>query len=44
MVGLALDFHGGTQDPQAWLAAFGVLAAGVMLGPLALRLLRNSTT
>ena len=44
MVGLALDFHGGTQDPQAWLAAFGVLEAGVMLGPLALRLLRNSTT
>ena len=44
MVGLALDSHGGTQDPQAWLAAFGVLAAGVMLGPLALRLLRNSTT
>ena len=44
MVGLALDFHGGTQDPQAWLAAFGVLAAGVMLGPLALRLLRNSRT
>ena len=43
MVGLALDSHGGTQDPQAWLAAFGVLAAGVMLGPLALRLLRNST-
>lgn len=44
MVGLALDSHGGTQDPQAWLAAFGVLAAGVMLGPLALRLLRNSRT
>lgn len=43
MVGLALDSHGGTQDPQAWLAAFGVLAAGVMLGPLALRLLRPST-
>jgi len=42
MVGLALDSHGGTQDPQAWLAAFGVLAAGVMLGPLALRLSRNS--
>lgn len=44
MIGLALDSHGGTQDPQAWLAAFGVLAAGGMLGPLALRLLRNSTT
>ena len=44
MVGLALDSHGGTQDPQAWLAAFGVLAAGAMLGPLALRLSRNSRT
>jgi MFS family permease len=44
MVGLALDSHGGTQDPQAWLAAFGVLAAGVMLGPLALRLSRHSGT
>jgi len=43
MVGLALDSHGGTQDPQAWLAAFGVLAGGVMLGPLALRLLKPST-
>ena len=43
MVGLALDSYGGTQDPQAWLAAFGVLAAGVMLGPLALRLLKPST-
>ena len=38
MVGLALDSQGGAQEPQAWLAAFGVLAAGVMLGPLALRL------
>ncbi len=38
MVGLALDSQGGGQEPQAWLAAFGVLAAGVMLGPLALRL------
>ena len=34
----ALDFQGGAQEPQAWLAAFGVLAAGIMLGPLALRL------
>ena len=38
MVGLALDFQGGAQEPQAWLAAFGVLAAGILLGPLALRL------
>ena len=41
LVGLALDSQGGAQDPQAWLAAFGVLAAGVMLGPLALRLSKH---
>ncbi len=41
MVGLALDSQGGAQEPQAWLAAFGVLAAGVMLGPLALRLSKH---
>jgi cyanate permease len=44
LVGLALDSQGGTEDPQAWLAAFGVLAAGVMLGPLALRLSRYKST
>ncbi len=44
LVGLALDSQGGTQEPQAWLAAFGVLATGVMLGPLALRLSRHKTT
>jgi hypothetical protein len=44
MVGLALDLQGGTQEPQAWLAAFGVLAAGVMMGPLALKLSKSSNT
>ena len=44
LVGMALDSQGGTEDPQAWLAAFGVLAAGVMLGPLALRLSRYKST
>jgi len=39
-VGLALDGQGGAQEPQAWLAAFGVLAAGILLGPLALRISR----
>lgn len=39
-VGLALDWQGGAQAPQAWLAAFGILAAGVLLGPLALRISR----
>ena len=38
LVGLALDAQGGSQEPEAWLAAFGVLAVGVGLGPLALRL------
>ena len=38
LVGLALDAQGGSQAPEAWLAAFGVLAVGVGLGPLALRL------
>lgn len=42
-VGLALDWQGGAQSPQAWLAAFGILAAGVMLGPLALRISRPKT-
>ena len=41
MVGLALDSQGGAQEPRAWLAAFGVLAVGVMLGPLALRLSKH---
>jgi hypothetical protein len=39
-VGLALDAQGGAQEPQAWLAAFGVLAAGILLGPLALSISR----
>lgn len=38
LLGLALDAHGGTQEPQAWMAAFAVLAVGVWMGPLALRL------
>jgi predicted MFS family arabinose efflux permease len=38
LVGLALDAQGGSHAPEAWLAAFGVLAVGVGLGPLALRL------
>jgi predicted MFS family arabinose efflux permease len=35
-VGVALDASGGSASPQAWLAGFAVLAAGVSLGPLAL--------
>ena len=37
LLGLALDAQGGMQSPQAWMAAFAVLATGIFLGPLALR-------
>jgi hypothetical protein len=37
LLGLALDAQGGMQSPQAWMAAFAVLAMGIFLGPLALR-------
>lgn len=35
-VGAALDAAGGPHVASAWLPAFGVLAAGILLGPLAL--------
>lgn len=35
-VGGALDMFGGSSSPQGWFAAFGVLAAGILCGPLAL--------
>jgi MFS family permease len=34
--GVALDAGGGPESPSGWLAAFLVMAAGVLLGPLAL--------
>jgi hypothetical protein len=34
--GVALDAAGGPSRPSAWLAMFTLLAAGVLLGPLAL--------
>jgi hypothetical protein len=34
--GVALDAAGGPASAAGWLAAFAVLAAGVLLGPLAL--------
>ena len=40
-MGLALDSQGGGQVPEAWMAAFAVLAFGVLLGPLALRLSKS---
>jgi len=35
-IGIALDSAGGPSNPSAWMAAFSVLALGIMLGPLAL--------
>ena len=35
-VGVALDAGGGATSPAGWLTAFAVLAAGSLLGPLAL--------
>lgn len=35
-VGVALDAAGGPQQASAWFAAFSVLAAGILIGPLAL--------
>ena len=36
LVGAALDASGGASSPEGWQAGFGVLAAGVMCGPLVL--------
>jgi MFS family permease len=35
-VGVALDIAGGPSSAAAWMAAFSVLAAGILLGPVAL--------
>ena len=35
-LGVALDAAGGPMNASAWTAAFAVLAAGILLGPLAL--------
>lgn len=43
-VGVALDAFGGADSPRGWLAAFVVLAAGIALGPLALRWSRVDNT
>ena len=36
-VGAALDASGGPNVPSVWFTAFAVLAAGILIGPLALR-------
>lgn len=41
-VGMALDAAGGPSTSSGWLAAFCVLAAGIALGPLALRWSRRT--
>jgi predicted MFS family arabinose efflux permease len=42
-VGVALDAAGGPLSSTAWMAAFSVLAAGILLGPLALYWSRRET-
>lgn len=42
-VGIALDAAGGPTNPSGWLAAFAVLAAGVLCGPVALRWSRRNS-
>ena len=43
LVGVALDAAGGPLSPPAWTAAFCVLAAGILLGPVALYWSRQKT-
>jgi MFS family permease len=42
--GVALDWGGGPSSGSGWLAAFSLLAAGILLGPLALWWSRISQT
>jgi predicted MFS family arabinose efflux permease len=44
LVGAALDAAGGTGDATAWLAAFAVMAGGILCGPLVLWWSRSGTT
>lgn len=37
LLGATLDAFGGTAQPLAWTAAYGMLAVGILCGPLALR-------
>ena len=43
-VGVAVDAAGGSSDPHGWMAAFMVMGAGILLGPLALWWSRRSPT
>ena len=42
-LGVALDSAGGPSNASAWTAAFTVLAAGILLGPIALYWSRRVT-
>jgi MFS family permease len=42
-LGVALDVAGGPSSASAWTAAFAVLAAGILLGPVALYWSRRTT-
>ena len=42
-LGVALDAAGGPSNASAWTAAFAVLAAGILLGPIALYWSRRVT-
>ena len=43
VVGVVLDAAGGPLNPSAWMAAFSVLAAGIVVGPVALYWSRRMT-
>ena len=43
-MGVALDWGGGPDNATGWFAAFALLAAGVLLGPLALWWSRKAAT
>ena len=44
VTGVALDAGGGPGSASGWLAAFAVLAAGILTGPLALWWSRKAAT
>ena len=43
VIGVALDAAGGPLNPSAWMLAFTVLAAGILVGPAALYWSRKAT-
>jgi hypothetical protein len=43
-VGVALDSAGGPASTSGWAAAFAVMAAGILMGPIALWWSRRQAT